>query len=144
MLLYITIALIVIFIALVVRLEIKINNLLGGSNAKNIQEGMQILRSEIKDMQAFSENASGYLKDIDSRVKGSVSHVKTVRYNPFAGTGVGGNQSFSTALLNEHGDGVVFSALHSRERISVFAKPIVAYKSEHELSAEEKEVIAVK
>jgi Protein of unknown function (DUF4446) len=75
-------------------------------------------------------------------VKDSVRKVKTVRFNPFAGTGVGGNQSFSTALLNEHGDGVIISALHSRERVAVFAKPISNYQSEYELTAEEKSLLS--
>jgi len=36
---------------------------------------------------------------------------------------------------------VVFSSLYSRERMSVFAKPIKNNKSEYELSAEEKEAL---
>jgi len=45
-------------------------------------------------------------------------------------------------MLNEVGDGVVLSSLYSRERMSVFAKPVKAGKSEFELSDEEKEVLA--
>ena len=44
-------------------------------------------------------------------------------------------------MLNEEGDGVVLSSLYSRERMSIFAKPIKNNKSEYELSAEEKEVL---
>ena len=65
----------------------------------------------------------------------------TVRFNPFKGTGAGGNQSFATALLNENGDGVVLSSLYSRERVSVYAKPVQKFSSEYELSGEEKQAI---
>ena len=44
-------------------------------------------------------------------------------------------------MLNEEGDGVVFSSLYSRERMSVFAKPIKNNKSEYELTSEEKEAL---
>jgi hypothetical protein len=44
-------------------------------------------------------------------------------------------------MLNEEGDGVVLSSLYSRERMSVFAKPIKNKKSEYELTVEEKAVL---
>jgi len=140
-LLYITIALVAILITLVIRLEIKINNLLGGTDAKNIKEGMNLLRSELQAMQAFSEKATAHFFNIEKRLRKSIQHVDTIRFNPFKGTGAGGNQSFSTSFLNEQGDGVVISSLHSRERISIFSKPIKEYGSEFELSEEEKEVV---
>jgi hypothetical protein len=38
--------------------------------------------------------------------------------------------------------GVALSSLYSRERMSVFAKPIKNHKSEYELTTEEKEVLS--
>ncbi len=49
--------------------------------------------------------------------------------------------SFSTAFINEHGDGIVLTSHYARERISMFAKPVKAFASEHELSEEEIESI---
>ena len=40
-------------------------------------------------------------------------------------------------MLNEEGNGVVLSSLYSRERMSIFAKPIKNGKSEYELTEEE-------
>lgn len=45
-------------------------------------------------------------------------------------------------MLNEDGDGVVISSLYSRERMSIFAKPIKNGKSEYELTDEEKKSLA--
>jgi len=44
-------------------------------------------------------------------------------------------------MVNENGDGVVLSSLYSRERMSIFAKPVKNGKSEYELTTEEKEVL---
>lgn len=140
-LLYIVIGLIIFFVVLVIRLEIKINNLLGGTNAKSIEDAMSTLREELKAMQVFSEKASNHFQHIEKRLRKSIQSVETVRFNPFKGTGAGGNQSFSTSFVNEHGDGVVISTLHSRERISVFSKPLKHFASEFEMSDEEKEVV---
>ncbi len=43
--------------------------------------------------------------------------------------------------MNDEGNGVVMSSLYARDRMSIFAKPIVKGKSEFELSSEEKEVL---
>ena len=45
-------------------------------------------------------------------------------------------------MLDEEGDGLVISSLYSRERMSIFAKPIKNNKSEYELSMEEKEALS--
>jgi organic radical activating enzyme len=83
----------------------------------------------------------GALRELDGRIKRKLHGAKTLRFNPFAGTGSGGNQSFATALLDEEGDGVVISTLYSREKMSVFAKPIKHRTSEFDLTDEEKEVL---
>src|SRR3989344_6036819 len=44
-------------------------------------------------------------------------------------------------ILDEEGDGLVISSLYSRERMSIFAKPVKNGKSEYELSTEEKEAL---
>ncbi len=78
---------------------------------------------------------------IDKKLSRTVSGNETVRFNPFQGAGLGGNQSFATALINAEGDGVVISSLYSRDRVSIFSKPIKKFSSEYELTAEEKEAL---
>jgi hypothetical protein len=62
-----------------------------------------------------------------------------MRFNPFIDAG--SNQSFAIALINDEGNGIVMSSLYARDRMSIFAKPIVNGKSEFELSSEEKDVL---
>lgn len=68
-----------------------------------------------------------------------IQNVGIVRYNPFEQ--MGSDQSFSVALLNKHGDGVVLTGLYSRESSAIFAKPIIDKKSKYPLSEEEKKAI---
>ena len=79
------------------------------------------------------------LGEVDSRVKRSVQWVETVRFNPFKDQG--SNQSFSTLLVNEHGNGVLLTGLYARDKSSVYAKPIKAHQSLYELSQEEQELL---
>ncbi len=62
-----------------------------------------------------------------------------VRYNPFPSSG--GNMSFSLALLNNNGDGVVITSLHSREGVRIYSKGVKEFTSEQTLMEEEKEAI---
>jgi len=119
----------------------KIKQLLGGTDAKNIEEALVLHKAELDKFNIFKSTVNKYLETVEMRLKRSIQGVETVRFNPFKGTGDGGNQSFSTAFVDEVGSGVVVSGLYSRERISIFSKPLKGYNSEFELSDEEREVI---
>ncbi len=49
--------------------------------------------------------------------------------------------SFSSALLDEHGDGMVITAINGRADTRVYAKAISAGESSHNLSDEEHRAI---
>jgi hypothetical protein len=127
-------------IAWIVRLELRIGGLLG-KNAHSIEEAVEETRSTIKKVERVQKETLAYLESVEKRLQKSIQGVGTVRFNPFKGQGEGGNQSFSTALLNEEGNGVVISSLYSRDRVSVFSKPLQKFSSEYELSDEEKEAV---
>lgn len=63
-----------------------------------------------------------------------------VRYNAFED--VGGMLSFSLALLNDYGDGVVISSINGRTETRTYAKEVNKLESEHNLSEEERRAIA--
>jgi hypothetical protein len=52
-----------------------------------------------------------------------------------------GALSFSAALLDEQGDGLVISAINGRTETRCYAKPVVKARSEHNLSHEEEAAI---
>lgn len=56
---------------------------------------------------------------------------------------VGSDLSFSLALLDQNGDGVVLSSLYGREESRLFAKPVRRGSSSYRLSAEEERAIAL-
>ena len=63
-----------------------------------------------------------------------------VRYNAYEG--VAGDQSFSVALVDAAGNGILLSALYSRADTRVYAKPLRAWQSTYSLSAEDRQAIA--
>jgi len=131
----------IVLIIWVISMHSKLKKFLIGVDAANIAESLTNIGSGLKDLQTFQLEMETYLTSVEKRLRKSVQSVYTVRFNPFHGTGGGGNQSFATALINEDGDGVVISSLYSREHVSVYSKPIQKFQSEHELSAEEREAV---
>ena len=55
-------------------------------------------------------------------IEGGVRHVALLRYDAFED--VGGRLSFSCAMLDDHGTGVVITSINGRQETRVYAKPI--------------------
>jgi hypothetical protein len=56
---------------------------------------------------------------------------------------MGGRMSFSAALLDDNGDGVIISSINGRTETRTYAKLVRGLTSESNLSDEEREAIAV-
>ena len=119
--------------------ESRLKKVFLGKKAKDLEDTIVMLKSEIDELKKSKEVFEKEIILINSKLKKSVRGLETLRFNPFPDQG--SNQSFAVSMLNEEGDGLVFSSLYARERMSVFAKPIKNGKSEYELTEEEKEVL---
>ncbi len=121
--------------------EKRLRTLLAGKDGKSLEDTIVSLKNKLEKLEREKEEIEKYLALAEKRLKRSLQGVETVRFNPWKGTGAGGNQSFAAAILNEEGSGIVLSSIYSRERTSVYAKPIFKNSSPYELSGEEKEAV---
>ncbi len=69
----------------------------------------------------------------------ALQKARLIRYDAFED--VGGEQSFSLALLNARGDGVVLTSVYSRMDVRVYAKAIAGGQASHALSREEERAL---
>jgi len=70
----------------------------------------------------------------------NIQKIGLIRFNPFAE--VGGNQSFSLAMLDGEDSGLVISSLHGREVTRVYAKSVKKGRAvDYQLSTEEIQAI---
>jgi hypothetical protein len=137
---YLLLATIAVLLGWIVRLELKINRLLGGQDKNNLKVLLLELHGKLKDTDSVNEAIKRHLVNMEDRLRKSVQHVKTIRFNPFRQDG--GNHSFTTAFLDEQGNGTVISSLYTREKVTLYAKPITNYQSEFELTEEERSSLA--
>ena len=108
-----------------------------------MDEGLRgILQGQAQRMQRL-ERAIRALHATDKRqqveIEGSVRNVALLRYDAFED--VGGRLSFSCAMLDEQGSGVVLTSINGRQETRVYAKPVTGGVSVHNLSLEEEEAI---
>ncbi len=123
----------------ILRTEKRLKKFFAGKKAKDLEDTITILESDITKLKKAKENTEQEIANINIKLKKSIRGLETIRFNPFPDQG--SNQSFAIGFLNEENDGLVLSSLYSRERMSVFAKPIKNGKSLYELSTEEKEAL---
>jgi hypothetical protein len=90
------------------------------------------VRSELRKLGKEIEVTRGELRE-------TLQHLAVVRYDAFGDTG--GKLSWSMALLDDNGDGVVLTSINSRTDARTYAKEIRAFASEAKLSPEEDEAI---
>lgn len=86
------------------------------------------IRGELEEARA----AAAQLRELQ---RGTLSRLGIVRYDAFAD--MGGMLSFSAAMLDERGDGIVISAINGRTETRCYSKPISGGASDQNLSNEE-------
>ena len=82
------------------------------------------------------EQAVGVLQ---AQLPGCFQKFSVSRYDAFED--VGGEQSFSLALLNAQGDGLVLTSVYSRMDVRVYAKAVQDGRASHALSKEEERLL---
>jgi Protein of unknown function (DUF4446) len=83
---------------------------------------------------------AGDLAALRADVAQALRHVAVVRYDAFGD--MGGRLSFSAAVVDDRGDGLVVSSIHARGESRTYAKGIVAGASDATLTPEEQQALA--
>lgn len=117
-----------------------IDRLLEKGKIKDFKDILLSHAEKNKDLEVKIENIFSDIKNLQGLSERAIQKTGVVRFNPF--NNMGGNQSFTIALLDDKNNGFVISSLFIKEGNRVYAKAIKNGKSDHLLSDEEKEAIA--
>jgi hypothetical protein len=71
----------------------------------------------------------------------ALRHLAVVRYDAFGD--MGGHLSWSLAILDAEGDGVLLTAIHGRSDTRTYAKNVTGWQSNTQLSPEESEALTL-
>ncbi|RZS91302.1 uncharacterized protein DUF4446 [Motilibacter rhizosphaerae] len=112
---------------------------LGADDRTDLLGVLGRLQADIGQVRTETEAAMVEAKLGRAEVADSLRHVSVVRYDAFGD--MGGRLSFSAALLDDGGDGLVLTSINGRTETRTYAKGVKAGRSEHTLSPEEEQAV---
>ncbi len=90
---------------------------------------------------AATQSLDERLGELERALKRDIQRVGFLRYNSFSD--VGSDLSFTLALLNNNGDGVVVTSIYSREETRTYGKAVRKFVPQQGASKEEQSAIAM-
>jgi len=123
------------------RLGRRLDGITRGSDGRSLEAVLDAHLDKVFGVAREVDDLSARSAMLEANGRRAVQRVGLVRFNPFEETG--GNQSFALALTDANGDGLVISSLHARAGTRLYAKSVVAGKSDAALSAEEDEALRI-
>jgi hypothetical protein len=128
-----------VLIFLVVTLQKKLRIFMSGKDGANLEATLSDLTDKVAGVEQTLQAHKEGLEYIDARVKRSIRGYSLVRYNAY--DDAGGEQSFASGLLDEHGDGYVLSVITNRNHVGVYAKKVSGGKPDTSLTSEEEDAL---
>ena len=123
------------------RLGRRLDGITRGADGRSLEAVLDAHLDKVFSVAREVDELSAQSAMLESRGRRAVQRVGLVRFNPFEETG--GNQSFALAMTDANGDGLVISSLHARAGTRLYAKAVVAGRSDAALSAEEAEALRI-
>ena len=96
-----------------------------------------------EQVQGMREQVAGFsivLEQTRSELSDALRHVSVVRYDAFGD--LGGRLSFSAALLDDSGDGLVLTSIHGRTETRSYIKGVKSGTGDAALSPEELQAVS--
>ena len=110
-----------------------------GKEANQLEDFIIHQNKRLNELTERADYIEKAIYSLQEAQKLSVQKIGLVRYNSFADSG--GNLSFSMALLDMKGNGIVITSMHGREHNRIYSKPVIHGRSEHSLTDEEQQAI---
>lgn len=105
----------------------------------DFREKLEEVLKEVSGFKSELTNLETNFKELKIEGLSHLQRIELLRFNPYHDTG--GNISFTIAMLDNKGTGIILTSLHARSGTRIFAKPIFEGKSKYELSSEEETVL---
>ncbi len=116
--------------------------LFAGKKGVDLESIVQENNAKINELSQQTQSLDQKTKQIKAHSLKSIHKIGLLRFNPFRE--IGGDQSFSLALLDDENSGAIISSLYSREGVRIYAKSIQkGQTAKYPLTEEEKRAIAI-
>jgi hypothetical protein len=133
----------VLLVLLVLLLVISVAALAVGLVAlrRTTSNSRRISRRNPANVPADVDGLRGEVQALRVETADALRHLAVVRYDAFGD--MGGHLSWSLALLDDGGNGVVLTSIHGRSEARTYAKSIATWSCDQPLSSEEEEAVTL-
>lgn len=128
------------WISLAVAVAALLMAVLAARRASGVAGSRRLVSRRRKPVPADLEHLRAEVEALRADSLQSLRHMAVVRYDAFGD--MGGHLSWSMALLDDEGNGVVITAIHGRTDARTYAKNIAAWTCDQPLSPEETDAVA--
>jgi len=136
---FILMIMVVITYASLNKIETKYRKLMRGVNKRNLEDIVVSYLDKIDEVKDQNDILKEEYEQINGKLITCVQNTSMVRYKAF--DNMGSDLSFSIALLDGVGSGVILTSIYGRNESTTYAKPIDKGISRYELSKEENKVL---
>ena len=138
-LLVIIIVIAIIAIVKMVRMEKRLNAFLCGKDGMSLEESILSVHEENKYLKSCTDRNKKDIRILYKKAERTISKVGLVKYDAFQQ--MGGQLSFSLALLDEHNDGFIINSVHGTDGCYSYTKEIQAGCCKLALGKEEEKAL---
>jgi len=108
-----------------------------GVEGSSLVEKVASQAIQIEDLYALLDEQAAQKDYLTEVLAGTLQRFAVVRFDAFED--MGGKLSYSVTMLDENGDGVIFTSIYGRNENRTYAKAVRAGNASHVLSREESE-----
>lgn len=112
-----------------------------GKNATSLEDDMRGVFEDMKLLKATADRNKKDIRVLYKNMESTFQKLGIVRYDAF--NQMGGQLSFSLALLNENNDGFIINSVHSSDGCYSYTKEIKGGTSPISLGAEEEKALHI-
>lgn len=123
------------------RLSKRYKKFMGGKNAKSLEKDIMGLYEDNRLIKASMEKNRKDIENLYRKIEGTFQKIGIVKYDAFGQ--MGGQLSFSLALLDENDNGFILNSVHSAEGCYSYTKEIKNGLCDISLGDEEKKALDI-
>ena len=124
-----------------VKLKNKYSKFMQGKNAKSLESEIIGVCQDIKLLKGTADRNKKDIRILYKNMESAIQKTGIVKYDAF--NQMGGQLSFSLALLDENNNGFILNSVHSAEGSYSYTKEIIGGKCAIDLGEEEKQALAL-
>ena len=122
------------------KLRKQYTDLIAGTSSNNVEQALLAYLESSRKLEKRTASLEERSAKIEAESATHLQNIGVVRYNAFEG--VGGEQSFSMAILDDRACGIALTGIYGHAETRVYAKPVENGSSKYLISPEESEAIA--